>query len=138
MYKPVNILDEKTIYTNLDDKKFPKFHELDEETKDVTLEWIRCNLWPVKATNKNSSTYTMKHLLQSQTGVYLTENEFAEALLLCGFTVKSNGKRKYFNFSKRSPACYRQTHKICFASEEKHKHFSELFKKAQKEMHLID
>lgn len=75
------------LYNRSDDWKLKRFSDLDDETKSMVVEWITSNLKKRKTINRYKTVYWIKHALQSQTGIYLTESQFAEALLICGFLV---------------------------------------------------
>ena len=54
------------------------------QQKDV-LKWIKNNLYERKTPNRAYHSYHLKHLLQWDIGVYLTENQFKDAMLQCGY-----------------------------------------------------
>ena len=47
--------------------------------------WIRKNIRTGKKILQGHTSYGMKHLLERDTGVYLTNNEFKDAMLLAGY-----------------------------------------------------
>ena len=47
--------------------------------------WIRKNIRAGKKILQGHTSYGMKHLLERDTGVYLTNNEFKDAMLLAGY-----------------------------------------------------
>lgn len=47
--------------------------------------WIRKNIRAGKKVLQGHTSYGMKHLLEHDTGVYLTNNEFKDAMLLAGY-----------------------------------------------------
>ena len=47
--------------------------------------WIRKNIRAGKKLLQGHTSYGMKHLLEHDTGVYLTNNEFKDAMLLAGY-----------------------------------------------------
>ena len=47
--------------------------------------WIRKNIRTGKKILQGHTSYGMKHLLEHDTGVYLTNNEFKDAMLLAGY-----------------------------------------------------
>lgn len=42
--------------------------------------------YPIKSYNSKYSTYSLKHLLETKTGIYLTNNQMKDALLNMGYT----------------------------------------------------
>ena len=47
--------------------------------------WIRKNIRPAKRILQGRTSYGLKHLLERDTGTYLTNNEFKDALFLAGY-----------------------------------------------------
>ena len=95
------------LYTRSDDWKFKRFPDLDDKIRYMTIRWIDHNLKKRKTANKHRTVYGVKHVLQAQTGIYLTESQFAEALLRCGYQLIRKSQRKYVmyvNVSEKSPA----------------------------------
>lgn len=54
------------------------------QQKDV-LRWIKDNFYIRKTPNYNYHTYRLKHILQYDTGIYLTDNQFKDAMLRSGY-----------------------------------------------------
>lgn len=59
----------------------------DHRIEDILAvsEWIKENLEPCGYVMANKTSYGLKHLLEGDTGIYLTNNEFKDALWLAGF-----------------------------------------------------
>lgn len=51
----------------------------------VVSEWIRANIRKSGKILKGRTSYGIKHILQHDTGVYLTNNQFKDAMLTAGF-----------------------------------------------------
>ena len=51
----------------------------------IVGEWIRENIRPAKEILAGRSSYGLKHVLHQDTGVYLTNNQFKDAMLLAGY-----------------------------------------------------
>lgn len=103
-YKKISVDD---LYTRYDDWKFKRFSDMDDKVKCMVIGWIDRNLNRRKTVNRNKTVYYVKHVLQSQTGIYLTESQFAEALLMCGFQLIRSPRLKHtiqINVSDKSPA----------------------------------
>lgn len=49
------------------------------------LNWINDNIIPRKTMNPYHDSYEIKHLLQDDTGIYLTNNQFKDAMMICGY-----------------------------------------------------
>lgn len=59
--------------------------ERGDEDIAVVDGWIRKNIRTGKKVLHGHTSYGMKHLLEHDTGIYLTNNEFKDAMLLAGF-----------------------------------------------------
>lgn len=74
-------------YTNengfIDDGLITEHKE--EEIRAVS-DWIMSNIIPADSVLYGYTSYGIKHILQHDTGIYLTNNEFKDAMLLAGFT----------------------------------------------------
>ena len=61
---------------------------LTDESDDViatVTEWIRTNVRKSRKILHGRTSYGIKHILQHDTGVYLTNNQFKDAMLTAGF-----------------------------------------------------
>ena len=75
-----------------------------KEKIDVVCEWIRSKLIRIKTPNYDKSSYGLKHILEKDTGLYLTNNEFKDAMLMCGYEpVNPNDLNWNYCISKKSP-----------------------------------
>ena len=79
--------------------------DLPEEQQKIVLDWIKNNILLRKTPNYRYSSYGIKHLLQADKNIYLTNNQFKDAMLMCAF-YPANQKAVYWNFyiSNKSPA----------------------------------
>ena len=59
--------------------------DLPKRQRKLVLDWIEDNFYIRKTPNHNYHTYRLKHILQYDTGIYLTDNQFKDAMLQCGF-----------------------------------------------------
>ena len=76
----------------------------DEEIAAVD-EWIRKNVRTSKKILHGHTSYGMKHMLEHDTGIYLTNNEFKDAMMMCGFEpVDPNMLNWTYRISAKSPA----------------------------------
>lgn len=55
------------------------------EEIDKVARWINKNMVPARRKLNGHDSYGLKHVLQHDTGLYLTNNEFKDAMLLMGF-----------------------------------------------------
>lgn len=70
----------------------------------IVFSWIQNNIIPVKTVNLCSSSYWLKHVLQHDTGIYVTNNQFKDAMLMCGFPpVDDRDLNWIYRISKKSP-----------------------------------
>ena len=77
-----------------------------EEYRNQTLmdfpnvvKWCATRFTPRKSINRKHTAYSLKHILQRKTGIYVKKELFTEALKLCGY----NEKAEHFNISEKSP-----------------------------------
>ncbi len=81
------------------------FDDLTQSDQEKVLAWIKANILPRKTPLLSRSSYGMKHILQYQIGIYLSNNQFKEAMLNCGFKpIKEQELNWRFCISKKSPA----------------------------------
>ena len=74
------------------------------EVQKKLLEWISENLIEFRGTWKSS--YELKEIFGSQTGVYVTNGAFKTAMRMSGFKVKDDSCPRNWSFkiSQKSPA----------------------------------
>ena len=76
-----------------------------EDEQEIIMDWIVNNLYPRKTPNYDRTSYGLKHLLERDTGIYLTNNEFKDAMLFCGFEPNNPDELNWtYCISKKSPA----------------------------------
>lgn len=72
---------------------------------DIVCKWIKSKLTPIKSPNYERTSYGLKHILERDTGLYLTNNEFKDAMLMCGYEpVNPNELNWNYRISRRSLA----------------------------------
>lgn len=59
--------------------------EQPEAVIEAVSGWIRKNIRPARRILQGRTSYGLKHLLERDTGIYLTNNEFKDALFLAGY-----------------------------------------------------
>ena len=55
------------------------------EEMEIAMRWIRENILPAEEILPGRTSYGLKHILHHDTKLYLTNNEFKDAMLLSGF-----------------------------------------------------
>lgn len=79
--------------------------DMPREERTEVLAWIRDNIRPRKTPNHRHSSYGMKHILESDTGIYLTNNQFKDAMMLCGYMPLDADELNWcYRISQRSAA----------------------------------
>lgn len=66
----------------IDDKLITDLSFADQEN---VAQWIDDNIVPCGTPNIHLSSYSLKHMLEQDTGIYLTNNQFKDALLMEGY-----------------------------------------------------
>ncbi len=76
-----------------------------KEEMDIAMDWIAENILPRKTPLMERTSYGIKHILQRDTGLYLTNNEFKDAMLLSGYNPVDPDELNWsYRISKKSPA----------------------------------
>ncbi len=79
--------------------------DLPKEDQIKVTDWIFSKLVSRKTPNYNHDSYELKHLIESELGIYLTNNQMKDAMLQEGFIpVKENELNWHFCISEESPA----------------------------------
>ena len=72
-----------------------------DEVKKAVDGWIGKNIRTAKKILRGRTSYGMKHILEHDTGIYLTNNEFKDAMLLAGYSPVNPGDMlRDFGFPK--------------------------------------
>jgi hypothetical protein len=76
------------------------------EVQAALAEWIAMYLAPTaNAVLKTQDSYSLKHIFERDTGIYLTNNQFKDAMLMCGYNpVNPEELNWQYRISKKSPA----------------------------------
>lgn len=83
--------------------------DMTEEEQEKVMAWIHENILPRKTPLLTRSSYGIKHLLERDTKIYMTNNQFKDAMLLCGFyPVDERLLNWNYCISKKSPAFKRK------------------------------
>ena len=79
--------------------------DIDEKVQQNVFNWIKNNLILTDTPNKEYTSYTLKNKLERETGIYIGNNSFKDAMLMCGFNpVDAQDANWCFCISKSSPA----------------------------------
>ncbi len=82
--------------------------DLSQENMGKVLVWISTNIYPRKTPLLTSSSYGLKHIMTSDIGIYVTNNQFKDAMLMCGFIpINENILNWNYYISKRSPCFFK-------------------------------
>ena len=94
----------KAVYSVETKQDTAHFCNLTKEEQEMVLTWLHYNVLPAKKPLYGHTSYGMKHTLETRTNIYLTNNQFKEAMLLCGFYhVETDMKNWNFYVKKSSP-----------------------------------
>lgn len=75
--------------------------DLTEEQRNIVFNWIENRLTKIRNVCYTRTAYGLKHLLETETGIYITTEMFRDAMLRKGFKSKRVSKENYcFNISK--------------------------------------
>ena len=81
------------------------FTDLKERERKMVEAWILTNIEPRVSANKHHTSYGIKHLLERDTGIYMTNNAFKDAMLHCGFyPVDETALNWWYCISEKSKA----------------------------------
>lgn len=100
------IINGKPYHTG--DGEDPKlFSDLSQDDQAICINWVHENVYPRKTINTAHTSYGMKHYLQHDTGIYLTNNQFKHLMLVCGYKPRDERKLNWqYCVSEYSP-CFR-------------------------------
>lgn len=62
-----------------------KFADMADDARAKAIAWINTYMWPAKKENGYHTSYGLKHYLQDDTGIYMSNNQFKQAMAFCGF-----------------------------------------------------
>lgn len=79
--------------------------DIDEKEQEIVFNWIDKNIMPRKTELDTRTIYGIKHLLEQDTGIYLTNNQFKDAMMHCRYMpVNPNELNWTYRISKKSKA----------------------------------
>ena len=83
------------------------FDQMRIEEQNAVLNWIHTSLIPRKNACHGHTSYGTKHLLERDTGIYMTNNQFKDAMLVAGYEpVNPHELNWKYRISRKSP-CFR-------------------------------
>ena len=83
--------------------------DADPKEQEIIMNWIAKNLQRRKTPNMFYSSYNYKHMLENETGIYITNNQMKDAMLQAGYEpVVINDLNWCYCISMRSPAILRR------------------------------
>lgn len=84
----------KKIIEKRDDELFT---DLSEVEQNLVMSWISMKIKERKSANYGYSSYSLKHILEQEIGIYMTNNQFKDAMLHMGhIPVKEEDLNWYF------------------------------------------
>lgn len=84
------------------------FTDLSQEDQAKVIDWIKAGLVPRSTPAKQYTSYTLKHLLEADIRIYMTNNQFKDAMLVCGYEPVNPAQLNWtYRISLRSPAIKR-------------------------------
>ena len=79
------------------------FSALDPDEQETAKRWIKKVCKPAVALNKYHTSYGLKHILEGCTGVYMTNNQFKDLMLICGFKPKYEHELNWIFYIQERP-----------------------------------
>lgn len=84
------------------------FHELHIQEQEAALTWLLWNLYPAQTPCRAITSRGLKEIMEYRTGIVMTENQFKECMLLCGFyPCRVDEVQWEFKIKKSSPVFQR-------------------------------
>ena len=85
------------------------FYDMDAYDQAYLMKWIKRNLYPIKGINKDRSSRQIKQCFEHDTGRYVGNNAFKEAMLLSGYCpVNTSDSNWIYHIGESSPAFKRK------------------------------
>lgn len=79
--------------------------DISEDEQKIVFNWIKENIEPRKRALSKRTSYGIKHILERDTGIYLTNNQFKDAMMLSGYTpIHANALNWIFKISSNFKA----------------------------------
>ena len=97
----------KAVYSVETKQDTAHFCNLTKEEQEMVLTWLHYNVLPAKKPLYGHTSYGMKHTLETRTNIYLTNNQFKEAMLACGFYPVETDQLNWNFYVKKSSPIFR-------------------------------
>ena len=89
--------------TKLEIKLPDEYLNLSDNRREILKDWIDDNFHRIKIINNNRTSYGLKHILERDTGVYYSNDEFKGGMLELGYIPHDvNALNWRFNISEKS------------------------------------
>lgn len=62
-----------------------RFHSIPLQAQAECIKWCKTYLKPTKCANNRHTSYGLKHMLQRDTGIYITNDQFKDLMLTLGY-----------------------------------------------------
>ena len=83
--------------------------DLPDEEQAAVMKWISDNIRAIRSVNDRHSSYGIKHILEHDTGIYLTNNQFKHGMMLGGYEPVDPSELNWkYRISEKSPAFRRR------------------------------
>lgn len=103
-WNATKIVDGHPVTENMGSVDRSLLSNLTEDEQDIVVNWILRNIFPRKTPLYYPSSYGLKHVLERDTKIYTTNNQFKDAMLVLGFHPVNKGELNWhFCISKKSP-----------------------------------
>ena len=80
-----------------------------KDVQEEVFKWIKENILPRDTVNPRHTSYGIKHILERDTEIYLTNNEFKDAMMMCGYMPSDENELNWtYCISEKSPAFLRK------------------------------
>lgn len=103
-WNATKIVDGHPVTENMGSIDRSLLSNLTADEQDIVVNWILRNIFPRKTPLYHPSSYGLKHVLERDTKIYTTNNQFKDAMLVLGFHPVNEGELNWhFCISKKSP-----------------------------------
>lgn len=72
-------------------------NHIDLDKLDHIVEYIEMWFDKTKTIRKRQSSYGLKHLIERNTGTYISNGDLIAAMIICGYRYQKDGINCYFN-----------------------------------------
>lgn len=79
------------------------FSDIPQEEQDKAIQWVWKYCREAKALNRHHTSYGLKDILAAYTGYYITNNQFKDLMLLCGYRPKNEEEQNWEFYIREAP-----------------------------------